>query len=103
VSEGATKPVRDGPGPVGPSWPAWPTPGVGSAPLFLVPEGASTLSSWRHLHSQDREPFAPRGHLQAGERRKIFGEGLLNSKEAPTCGEERRHRRKRHHDQRCHV
>jgi hypothetical protein len=34
-SEGATEPGRDGPGPVGPSRPAWPTPGVGSALLFL--------------------------------------------------------------------
>jgi hypothetical protein len=32
-SEGATEPGRDGPGPVGPSRPAWPTSGVGSAPL----------------------------------------------------------------------
>jgi hypothetical protein len=31
------------------------------------------------------------------------GEGSLNSKEAPTSGEEGRHRRKRHHDQWCHV
>jgi hypothetical protein len=37
-SEGATEPGRDGPGPVGPSRPAWPTPGVGSAPLFLHPK-----------------------------------------------------------------
>jgi hypothetical protein len=34
-SEGVTKPSRDEPGPVGPSRPAWPTPWVGSAPLFL--------------------------------------------------------------------
>jgi hypothetical protein len=32
-SEGATEPVRNGPGPVGPVRPAWPTPGVDSAPL----------------------------------------------------------------------
>jgi hypothetical protein len=72
-------------------------------PPFLAPEGPSTLSSWRCCHSQRREPFAPRGHPQARERREIFWEGSLNSKEAPTSGEERRHRRKRHHDQRCHV
>jgi hypothetical protein len=34
-SEGATEPSRDGPGLVGPSRPAWPTPRVGSAPLSL--------------------------------------------------------------------
>jgi hypothetical protein len=34
-SEGATEPSRDGPGLVGPSRPAWPISGVGSAPLFL--------------------------------------------------------------------
>jgi hypothetical protein len=37
-SEGATEPRRDGPGPVGPSRPAWPSPRVGSAPLFLHPK-----------------------------------------------------------------
>jgi hypothetical protein len=37
-SEGATKPGLDGPRPVGPSRPAWPTPGVGSALLFLHPK-----------------------------------------------------------------
>jgi hypothetical protein len=37
-SEGATEPGRDGPGPVGPSRPAWPTPRVGSAPLSLHPK-----------------------------------------------------------------
>jgi hypothetical protein len=37
-SEGATEPGRDGPGPVGPSRPAWPTPGVGSASFFLHPK-----------------------------------------------------------------
>jgi hypothetical protein len=31
-SEGATEPGRDGPRSVGPSRPAWPTPGVGSPP-----------------------------------------------------------------------
>jgi hypothetical protein len=66
-SDGAIESGRDGPGLVGPSRPAWPTPGVGSAPLFLAPEGSSTLSLWRHLHSQNRESFAPRGHPQARE------------------------------------
>jgi hypothetical protein len=37
-SEGATEPGRDGPGPVGPGRPTWPTPGVGSAPLSLHPK-----------------------------------------------------------------
>jgi hypothetical protein len=34
-SEGATEPGQDGPRPVGLGRPAWPTPGVGSPPLFL--------------------------------------------------------------------
>jgi hypothetical protein len=37
------------------------------------------------------------------ERREISGGGSPISKEAPTSGEEGRHRRKRHHDQRCPV
>jgi hypothetical protein len=37
-SEGATEPGRDGPGTVGPSRLAWPSPGVGSAPLSLHPK-----------------------------------------------------------------
>jgi hypothetical protein len=37
-SEGATEPGRDGPGPIGPSRRAWPTPGVSSAPLFSHPK-----------------------------------------------------------------
>jgi hypothetical protein len=36
--EWATEPGRDGPGPVGPSHPAWPTPDIGSAPLSLHPK-----------------------------------------------------------------
>jgi hypothetical protein len=36
--EGVTEPGRDGPGPVVPSRPAWPTPNVGSAPLSLHPK-----------------------------------------------------------------
>jgi hypothetical protein len=67
-NEGATEPGRDGPGPIGPSRLAWPGPRVSSAPPFLAPEGFSTLSSWRRRHSQEREPFAPRGHPQARER-----------------------------------
>jgi hypothetical protein len=55
-SEGATEPGRDGPGPVGPSRPAQagrPGPLRGLVrPPFLAPEGPSTLSSWRHRHSQ---------------------------------------------------
>jgi hypothetical protein len=69
-SEGVTKPGRDGPGSVGPSRPAWPTLGVRSALLFLAPEDPSTLSSWRRRHTQGREPFAPRGHPQAREKRR---------------------------------
>jgi hypothetical protein len=37
-------------------------------PPFLAPEGSSTLSPWRHHHSQRRDPFAPRGYPQARER-----------------------------------
>jgi hypothetical protein len=37
------------------------------------------------------------------ERREISGGGLTTSKEAPTSGEEGRHRRKGDHDQRCYV
>jgi hypothetical protein len=66
-SEGVTEPGRDGPRPVDPSWPAWPSSGVGSAPRF-APEGSSTLSPWRRRHSRKREPFASRGHPQARER-----------------------------------
>jgi hypothetical protein len=46
-SEGATEPSRDGPGPVGPSRPARPSSGVGSAPLSL--------------HPKDLQPYVPRG------------------------------------------
>jgi hypothetical protein len=70
MREEATEMGQDGPGPVGPSRPAWPTSGVGSAPPFLAPEDPSTLSSWRRHHSQDREPFAPRDHPQAREKRR---------------------------------
>jgi hypothetical protein len=102
-SEGATKPGRDGPGSVGPGRPAWPTPGGRFGPPFLAPEGSSTLKSWRRHHSQRREPFALGGHPQARERREISGGGSTISKEAPTSGEEVRHRRKGHHDQQCYV
>jgi hypothetical protein len=37
-SEEATEPSRDGPGPVGPSRTAWPTPGASSASFFLHPK-----------------------------------------------------------------
>jgi hypothetical protein len=37
-SEGATEPGWDGPGPIDPSWPAWPSPRVGSTPLSLHPK-----------------------------------------------------------------
>jgi hypothetical protein len=103
-SEGATEPGGDGPGSVGPVRPAWSTPGSVRPPL-LAPEDPSTLSSWRRHHSQAREPFASRGHPQVREREEgdRSEEGSLNSKEAPTSGEEGRHCRKRHHDQWCHV
>jgi hypothetical protein len=57
-SEGATEPGRDGPGLVGPSRPAWPTPGVGSAHLFLACEDTSTLRRGGAAIRRDREPFA---------------------------------------------
>jgi hypothetical protein len=49
-SEGATELGRDGPGTVGPSQPAWPTPGSVWAPLFLAREDPSTLRMWRRRH-----------------------------------------------------
>jgi hypothetical protein len=76
---------------------------VSVRPPFLAPEGFSTLKPWRHRHSWNREPFAPRGHPRARESREISGGRSPNSKEAPTSGEEGRHCWKRHHDQRCHV
>jgi hypothetical protein len=71
--EGATEPGRDEPGPVSPSRPAWPSSGVGSAPL--APEGSSTLSPWRRRHSRKREPFTQRGHPQARAREGRSPEG----------------------------
>jgi hypothetical protein len=65
-SEGATEPGR--------AWVGRPKPANLAhfqgwfGPPFLAPEGSSTLSSWRHHHSEGREPFAPRGHPQARER-----------------------------------
>jgi hypothetical protein len=59
-SEGATEPGRDGHGPVGPSQTAWPTPGVGSAPILLHPKdlqpqvrgGATIHKTESHLHRE---------------------------------------------------
>jgi hypothetical protein len=87
------------------AWAGWPRPaglahsGGRFGPPFLAPEKFSTLKSWRRRHSQGREPFAPGGHPQARERREISGGGSTISKEAPTSGEEGRHRRKGDHDQ----
>jgi hypothetical protein len=66
-SEGVTEPGRDGPGSVGPSQSAWPTSGAFDPP-FLASEDPSTQSSWRRHHSEDRQPFTPRGHPQARDR-----------------------------------
>jgi hypothetical protein len=56
-SEGATEPGKDGPRPVGPGRPTWST--LGSVrPPFLEREDPSTLSTWRHHHSQ-REIYSP--------------------------------------------
>jgi hypothetical protein len=102
-SEGATEPSRDGPGPVGPSRPARPSSGVGSAPLSLhpkdlqpyVPRGAAIRKGESHSH---REAIHKIEREEGDLRRRI-----TQLEEAPTSGEEGRHRRKRHHDQRCHV
>jgi hypothetical protein len=68
--------------------------------------------TWRIFNPKVLEvpPFArerairtERPSTSARERRKISGGGSTILKEAPTSGEEGRHRRKRHHDQRCHV
>jgi hypothetical protein len=45
-------------------------------PLFLAPEGSSTLKPWRHRHSTGGEPFTPGGHPQARERGGRSPEGL---------------------------
>jgi hypothetical protein len=83
----------------------WPSPPGGRFDLpFLAPEGSLTLKPWRRRHHGGGEPFAPRGHPQARERGGGSPEGRsTTSKEAPTRGEEGRHRRKGNHDQRCYV
>jgi hypothetical protein len=43
-------------------------------PPFLALEDPSTLCSWKHLHSQDSEPFASGCHPQARERREMVRE-----------------------------
>jgi hypothetical protein len=98
-SEGATVPGRIGPGPVGPAQFR-----RRFGPPFLAPEGSSTLKPWRHRQSTGGEPFTPGGHRQARERGGRSPEGgSTTSMEAPTRGEEGRHRRKGNHDQRCYV
>jgi hypothetical protein len=62
-SEGATKPGRGGPRPAGPAH-----SGGRFGPVFLAPEGSSTLKPWRRCHSEEGEPFVPGGHPQARER-----------------------------------
>jgi hypothetical protein len=58
-----------------PNWAGRPKPaglahlGVSSAP-FSCTRRSFNLSLWRRHHSQGREPFAPRGHLQAREKRR---------------------------------
>jgi hypothetical protein len=68
-SEGATEPGRDGPGPVGPVRPAWPTPEVGSAPLLLAREDTSTLRRGGTAIRRDRT-IRSRGRPQAREKRR---------------------------------
>jgi hypothetical protein len=70
-SEGATEPGRDGLGPVGPSRPAWPTPGFGSPPFpctrrIFNPKVLEVLSygpPWAHYLGgyQDRLLGGPLG------------------------------------------
>jgi hypothetical protein len=75
-SEGATESGQDGPGPVSPSRPDWPTPGVGSAPLFLHPKdlqskvrgGAAIRKTESHSH---REAIYKLKREQGHLRRKI--------------------------------
>jgi hypothetical protein len=75
--EGATEPGRDGPGPVGPSRPAWATPDVGSAPLSL--------------HPKDFQPYVPRGaairetesHLYREAIQKLEREGRSPEEDRP--------------------
>jgi hypothetical protein len=74
-------------------------------PPFLAREDSSTLSCWRRRHSREGEPFAWEvvHKLEREEERDRSREGSLYSKEAPTSGGEGRHRRKRHHYQRCYA
>jgi hypothetical protein len=64
-------------------------------PPFLPPEGPSTLSSWRRRHSQGES----HSHREAIHKLERGG----RSSEKDCSARRRRHRRKRQHDQRCHV
>jgi hypothetical protein len=85
-SEGATEPGWHGPGPADLAH----SEGRFSPP-FLAPERSSTLSSWRHRHSQEGKPFAPRGHPQARERE----EGDLRRRIAQLEGSTHKWRRRK--------
>jgi hypothetical protein len=43
-------------------------------PSFSCTWSSFNPKSWRHRHSKEREPFTPRGHPQARERREIVRE-----------------------------
>jgi hypothetical protein len=75
-SEGATEPSRSGPGPVGPSRTAWPTPGVGSAPLSLHPKDLSPYSpKGAAIHRGESHSRQEAIHKLERERREFFGGG----------------------------
>jgi hypothetical protein len=57
----------------------------------------------KHPQVEKKEDTVGSVTIINGARREISGGGSTISKEAPTSGEEGRHRRKRHHNQRCYV
>jgi hypothetical protein len=68
-------------------------------PKILQPKvrgGATIRKTDSHSHREAIHKL----EIEVGDH---LGKGWLNSKEAPTSGEEGRHCRKRHHDQRWHV
>jgi hypothetical protein len=79
-SEGATEPGRDVPGPVDQNRPAWPTPGVGSAPFSCTRRTFNPKFVEAPPFERHRGPFAPRGHPQARERRGRSSEKDLSTR-----------------------
>jgi hypothetical protein len=78
-SEGATELGRDGPGPVGPSRPAWPTLGVGSVSFFLHPKTFNLKFVEAPPFAKGREPFAGEA-IHKLERRGVSGFSTAGSK-----------------------